>query len=159
MRFSLRVRSERFISSHVDLESGRPRFRERPAFQTKPCRSGVWPLNLFERPAFQSGTQTEPFRFKVLVLLTVHHFGRLSQRITVHHFLFTFADSPPIFSLEEMARPRKDEGYEPKIRTMFRFPKELNKRLKTAVRRKKAKSANAYVEMALSAQLDKDGIK
>jgi len=58
-----------------------------------------------------------------------------------------------------MARPRKDEGYEPKIRTMFRFPKELNKRLKTAVRRKKAKSANAYVEMALSAQLDKDGIK
>jgi len=57
-----------------------------------------------------------------------------------------------------MVRPRKDANYEPKVRTMFRFPKELNKRLKTAVRRKKAKSANAYVEAALAERLDKDGI-
>jgi predicted DNA-binding protein len=58
-----------------------------------------------------------------------------------------------------MARPRKDEGYEPKIRTMFRLPKELKKRLKAAVRRKKAKSANAYLEIALAERLEKDGIK
>jgi predicted HicB family RNase H-like nuclease len=58
-----------------------------------------------------------------------------------------------------MARPRKDEHYRPKIRTMFRLPEELNKRLKTAVRRKKARSANAYVEMALAERLEKDGIK
>jgi len=58
-----------------------------------------------------------------------------------------------------MVRPRKDENYKPKIPANFRLPKELNKRLKTAVRRKKARSANAYVEMALTAQLDKDGIK
>ena len=58
-----------------------------------------------------------------------------------------------------MARPRKSENYEPKVRTMFRFPKELNKRLKAAVRRKKAKSANAYVEAALAERLDRDGIK
>jgi hypothetical protein len=31
--------------------------------------------------------------------ITVHHFRQLSQRITVHHFLFTFADHPPIFPL------------------------------------------------------------
>jgi hypothetical protein len=47
-----------------------------------------------------------------------------------------------------MARPRKDEDYQPKIRTMFRLPKELKKRLKAAVRRKKTKSANVYLEMA-----------
>jgi len=58
-----------------------------------------------------------------------------------------------------MVRPRKDENYEPKVPANFRLPKELAKRLKTAVRRKKAKSANAYVERALTAQLDADGIK
>jgi predicted HicB family RNase H-like nuclease len=42
---------------------------------------------------------------------------------------------------------------------MFRLPKELKRRLKAAVRRKKAKSANAYLEMALAERLDKDGIK
>jgi predicted HicB family RNase H-like nuclease len=64
-----------------------------------------------------------------------------------------------VFSLEEMVRPRKDENYEPKIPANFRLPKELAKRLKTAVRRKKARSANAYVEAALAERLDKDGIK
>jgi predicted DNA-binding protein len=49
--------------------------------------------------------------------------------------------------------------YEPKIRTMFRLPKELKKRLKAAVRRKKAKSANAYLEIALAERLEKVGIK
>jgi len=58
-----------------------------------------------------------------------------------------------------MVRPRKDANYEPKVRMMCRIPKELKKRIKIAVRRKKAKSANAYLEMALGAQLEKDGVK
>jgi hypothetical protein len=57
-----------------------------------------------------------------------------------------------------MGRPPKDQDYIPKIRATFRLASELNKGIKAAVRRKKAKSANAYVEDALRQKLVADGI-
>jgi hypothetical protein len=55
-------------------------------------------------------------------------------------------------------RPPKGEDYTPRIRTMFRLEPDLHKGLKIAVRKKKARSANAYVEAAVRTKLIADGI-
>jgi hypothetical protein len=57
-----------------------------------------------------------------------------------------------------MGRPPKGQDYIAKIRVTYRLPDELQKGIKTAVRRKKARSANAYVEVALREKLAADGI-
>lgn len=79
----------------------------------------------------------------------------------VAHFFFYFFSAMSIFidlMTAKRGRPPKGADYEPKIRTMMRLAPELHKGLKTAVRRKRAKSANAYHEEALRQKLIQDGI-
>jgi hypothetical protein len=55
-------------------------------------------------------------------------------------------------------RPPKGADYKPKIRRMFRFAPDLNKVLGTVRKKKKAKSANEYVEAAVRKQMVADGL-
>jgi hypothetical protein len=87
-----------------------------------------------------------------------------STLLFVHRFALHFAvlrvDTLETMSAESRGRgrPPKSEDYEPRIRTMMRLAPDLYKALKTAVRKKKARSANAYIEAALREKMIADGL-
>ena len=85
-------------------------------------------------------------------LLFVHHF-----RASLRRFV---ADTHETMSAESRGRgrPPRGEDYEPRIRTMMRLAPDLYQALKTAVRKEKARSANAYIEAALREKMIADGL-